>query len=229
VWSVFLLALVAGLSARAAEVTVNVSQSSPNLAFARYIASQQRRDAFGQSGPVGVLIEASLPELYKSAALVAVRRGSERTGMQLVNMAGDPTVAEEVIYRCLVLRRHIDAQPPAAIAITPANYKFHLAGEVKAGSTSAYIYEIAPKKNRPGLVGHLWVDADTGQEVMLSGRLMDMPAKGYRIDVVRDTSLMNGVAYARVTHIGFGLPLLGRAEAVITEVVPNEDMNLRRE
>jgi len=48
---------------------------------------------------------------------------------------------------------------------------------------------------------------------------MDLPVSGGRVDVVRDTRLMNGSACARVTHVGFTVPLLGRAEVVITEIV----------
>jgi hypothetical protein len=36
---------------------------------------------------------------------------------------------------------------------------------------------------------------------------MDLPASGGRIDI------------PRVTHVGFTVPLLGRAEVVITEIV----------
>ena len=66
--------------------------------------------------------------------------------------------------------------------------------------------------------GKIWMDAGTGDEVMLSGHLMDLPASGGRVDVVRDTKLMNG-SFVRVTHLGFTVHLLGRAEVVITEIV----------
>jgi hypothetical protein len=63
------------------------------------------------------------------------------------------------------------------------------------------------------------MDAETGDEVMLSGHLMDLPTSGGRVDVVRNTELINGSAFARVTHVSFTVPLLGRAEVVITERV----------
>jgi hypothetical protein len=68
------------------------------------------------------------------------------------------------------------------------------------------------------------MDAETGGEVMLSGHLMDLPASGGRVDVVRDTKWMNGSAFARVTHVGFTVPLIGRAEVVITEIVLTPEM-----
>ena len=222
IWTVFLLIVSIGPSARAADVSVPVSDPSRELAFARYTTSHVQRDPFKQSGPVGVFIEASLPELYKSAALVAVRKQGEdkRSELHVLQIAGDGTVADEVIERYFALRQEVDILPLSSVAITPSNYKFHYAGEVKTGGAAAYVYDITPKKNRPGLLlGKIWMDAETGDEVMLSGHLMDLPASGGRVDIVRDTKLMNGSAFARVTHVGFTVPLLGRAEVVITEIV----------
>jgi hypothetical protein len=221
VWTVFLLIVSFGPLAQAADVSVLMSDPSRALAFARYTTSHAERDPFKQSGPIGVLIEASLPELYKSAALVAFRGQGEdrRSELHVLQIAGDGTVADEVIERYFALRQ-VDILPLSSVAITPSNYKFHYAGEVKTGGAAAYVYDITPKKNRPGLLlGKIWMDAGTGDEVMLSGHLMDLPANGGRVDVVRDTKLMNGSALARVTHVGFTVPLLGRAEVVITEMV----------
>ena len=210
-----------GPSARAADVSVLMNDPSRELAFARYVTSHVERDPFKQSGPVGVFIEASLPELYKSAAMLAVRRQGEdkRSELEVLQIAGDGTVADEVIERYFALRQEVDILPRSSVAITPSNYKFHYSGEVRTGGAAAYVYDITPRKNRPGLLqGKIWMDAGTGDEVMLSGHLMDLPASGGRVDVVRDTKLMNG-SFARVTHVGFTVPLLGRAEVVITEIV----------
>ena len=62
------------------------------------------------------------------------------------------------------------------------------------------------------------MDSSTGNEVMLSGHMTDPTATNGRIEFVRDTKLMNGSAYARVTHVAFTIPLLGRAEVSVTEV-----------
>ena len=221
IWTVFLMIGSIGPAARAADVSGLMNVPSRELAFARYITSHVERDPFKQSAPVGVFIEASLPELYKSAAMLAVRRQGEdkRSELQVLQIAGDGTVADEVIERYFALRQEVDILPLSSVAITPSNYKFHYAGEVKTGGAAAYVYDITPRKNRPGLLqGKIWMDAGTGDEVMLSGYLMDLPASGDRVDVVRDTKLTNG-SFVRVTHLGFTVPLLGRAEVVITEIV----------
>ena len=221
-WAVFLLIVSIGPSARAADGSVPLSDPSRELAFARYATSHIERDPFKQSAPVGVFIEAALPGLYKSAALLAVRQQGEdkRSELQVLQIAGDGTVADEVIGRYFALRQEVDIVPLSSVAITPSNYRFHYAGEVRTGGAAAYVYDITPKKSRPGMLqGKIWMDARTGNEVMLSGRLIDLPANGGRVDVVRDTKVMNGFAWARVSHVSFTIPLLGRAEVVITEMV----------
>ena len=225
--SVLLLILCIRPNARAADVSIQVGGSARDLAFARYIAAYGQRHPFATAGPVGVFIEASLPDLYKSAALLAVRRQGENDGGQLdvLQIAGDGTVVEEVLERYFALRQQFDAQPLSSVAITPDNYKFRFAGEVKTGGGAAYVYDIAPKKNRRGLVaGQLWMDSETGREVVLSGHSTGISTAGGRFDVVRDTTLMNGSAFARVTHVSFAVPLLGRAEVVITEIVATPEV-----
>jgi hypothetical protein len=200
-----------------------------DVAFARYVTTQQHRDPLAEAGPVGVLIEASLPAFYKSAAVLGVHTTGERGRgeLQVLRVAGDGTVAEEVIDRYLALRRQIDDLPFSSIAVTPANYKFRFAGEVKTGASTAYIYEIAPKKNRPGMVvGQLWMDSRSGHEIMLAGYLLPMPSTGCRADIVRDTTLINGAVWGRATHLSFALPRLGRAELAITEAVLPQSMTL---
>jgi len=215
-----------GLNARAADLYILTHGSSEELAFARHIESQSQPDQFTRSGPVGILIEASLPELYKSAALIGVRtRAEQHTGFDILQIAGDGVVTEEVIGRYLALSRQVDALPRSLLAITPVNYKFRFTGEVKTGGSLAYVYDIVPRKKQPGLLkGQLWMDSGTGAEVMLAGHLIGGSGTGDLIELTRDTKLVNGCAFARVTHLAWSIPLLGRAEVVITETLLRPDM-----
>ena len=53
-------------------------QARPEIvAFARYVASLEQHHPFSGAGPVAVLIEASLPHLYKDAQLLAIRKMGE--------------------------------------------------------------------------------------------------------------------------------------------------------
>jgi hypothetical protein len=225
-----LLLLVFLLAGNArANGSLRVEPGSREMAFARYVTLQQQRDPLAQAGSVGVLIEASLPEWYKSATVVAVHTPGEgaRGELQVLRVVGDGTVAEEVIDRYLTLRRQIDDLPFPSIAVTPLNYKFRFAGEVKTGASTAYIYDITPKKSRPGMVvGQLWMDSRTGEEIMLAGHLVPTSSGCGRVNFVRETALMNGAVWTRGTHLSFALPRLGRAEVVITEAILPQSMTV---
>ena len=79
------------------------------------------------------------------------------------------------------------------------------------------MYDISPRKHRPGLFkGQIWIEAGTGAEVLISGRIADAPSVGGSVDFVRETKL-DGAGYARITHLSFTVPLLGRSELVVTE------------
>ena len=215
-WSALLLTLLMASHGRAAKLPIPSPYTSADVAFAKYVTLQGQRDPFANSQAVAIAIEASLPELYKSAAFVAIRKPGER--VQILQIAGDGTVLAEVLDRYFIVRERIDALPFESIAVTPSNYKFHFGGEVSTGSAAAYIYDVSPKKKGPGLVsGRLWMDSATGREVMLSGSLSDMPAAIGRVDFVRDTQMVEGAVVARVTHVKFAVPRLGRAEVVVTE------------
>lgn len=204
----------------AAEALVHAHPTPETSAFARYIAAVERRDTFAKSGPALISIEASLPGLYKEASLRALRAPDENghNNYAILGVDGDGTVVEEVIARYLMVQGEMEKRPGPSVAVTPANYKFHFAAEVRTGESSAYIYRIHPKKSRPGLFsGEVWIDSETGTEITLSGHVKKMFFTGIPTDVVRETKLQDGSAYARVTHLAFTLPQLGRAELVVTE------------
>lgn len=228
------LAILISLNARAAELFLRPHSSAQGLAFARYVASLERQDPFDQSRTVVVAIEASLPQLYKGAAVAAIRLRGEngRPIYSILGVGGDDVVLADVVDRYFKLEQELDRLPASSLAITPANYKFRSAGEVKTGGTNAYIYRLTPKKRRSGmLAGQLWMDSESGAEVMLIGRLSKLDSIGGAADVVRETKLVNGLPYTRVTHVAFTIPQLGRAELVITECLlgPPEDSGERPE
>jgi len=195
---------------------------SQSVAFARYLESTQLRNPFTESGPVAIVIEASLPRLYKQTRLLAIRQTgeSERGQYQVLRIDGDATVAEEVIVRYLKEQEEIDSLPVTSIAITPANYKFRYHGEVGSGAGLAYIFQISPKKKGAGLIqGQIWINAATGEAVLQTGRLVRTPvAFTGRIEVVRDTTLVNGSPCVRVTHVSMETRRAGHGELTITEI-----------
>ncbi|PWT97650.1 MAG: hypothetical protein C5B51_30980 [Terriglobia bacterium] len=214
------LLLLSALNARAAGVPGVTSGSSQSLAFARHIALLENGDAFEGAEPVAVSIEASLPGLYKEAALVAVRDHDEngRPKYHVLAVGGDGTVLTEVIGRYFGVEQQMDDIPASSVAVTPANYKFRFAGEVSTGGTPAYIYRITPKRGRRGLLsGHVWIDSRSGAELMVTGHLTTLSSMHGSVAVVRETKLRNGSPSARVSHVVFTVPNLGRSEVIVTE------------
>ena len=215
-------ALLTSLQAPAEDLCITPRASAQSLAFARYIASIHKRDPFTESGPVAVEIGASLPELYKESRLLAVRQNgeSERSEYRLLQIEGDATVAQEVIGHYLTVQAQMEDLPMSSVAITPANYKFRYLGEVGTGDTSVYVFQIVPKKKRPGLIqGKIWLDSVTGACVLEAGYLVKTPSPFTgRIELVRDTKLLAGHPYGRVTHVTVETRQAGRGELTITEV-----------
>jgi len=195
---------------------------SAALAFARYIASTQEADPLTDSGYVGLEIEATIPALYKTAKVLAVRgtSESERNVYQVLAAEGDAIVAQEIIARYFLMQDELDGLQSSSVTVTPENYKFRYKGAVGTGSSLAYVYEIRPRKKREGLIqGQLWIDSETGTAILETGRFVkSLASSPGNIDVVRNTELMEGDARVRVTHLTIETRYAGRGELTITEI-----------
>lgn len=201
------------------DLSVTLTPSPQSVAFARYLASLENRDPFTESGPVAISVQASAPDLYKESALLAIRRtgDNQRSEYLIAGIEGDAVVVEEVTVRYFKLQEEIENLPKSSVLITPENYKFRRRGEVKTGAGRAYVYNITPRKHRRGLFkGQIWIEADTGAELLVSGRFTDAPSKTESITFVRETQLDES-GYVRVTHVNFAVPLLGRSELIVAE------------
>jgi len=210
------------ISVISVNMPAETAPSSPEgAAFARYIASEQDHDGFLESGPVAVEIEASLPGLYKHAALLAVRQldDSERIRYGVLAVEGDGIVGQEVIAPYLIQRARLETLPGSALAVTPENYRFRYRGAIGTQHNLAYVYHITPKRKDEGLIeGQIWIDAATGAAVLKEGRFVKTPRlMGGKIELVGDTMLLNGHPVIRVTHVTIETPSLGRGELTITE------------
>jgi hypothetical protein len=195
-----------------------------SLAFARYIASLHQRDPFSESGPVSLVIEASLPGLGKKGRLVAVREtgDSERSEYKVLESDGDAAVTQEVIAPYLAEQKEIENRPLSSVIITPANYKFRFLRGATIDNTSTAIFRIEPKNKREGLIqGQLWIDSATGLAVMQAGYFVKTSSAGIRrIEMVRDTKLRDGFPISRITRIAIETRRAGRGYLTITECPP---------
>ena len=172
---VLFLAFLLAPAVRAADAPIVVSSAPAAMAFARYIAGLEGIRPWNLET---IEIEASLPKLKKEARLRAIRRllPIGRPQYQVLETDGDETVRQRVIVRYLTAEMQAAEIPASAVAITPANYRFHFKGVVSMGDRLSYIFQITPSKNREGLIkGELWLDGETGASVLMSGRLAKKP------------------------------------------------------
>ena len=202
-------------------VGVPTTVESPDLAavaLARYTASLSQIRPWSLET---MEIEASLPGREARGKLRAIRRLSPlgKLEYRVLEMAGDPTVRHQVIYRYLSADSQAVAVPQASVAITPANYKFHYHGAVENAGATAYSFLITPRRKREGLIkGQLWLDGQTGAVVRQTGYFVKSPSIFVkRITVTRETGLIDGLAVDRITHLSIDTRLVGRAELTIYE------------
>ena len=203
---------------QAADEPVADSTGGAAVAFARYIVGRKQETPWSLET---VEIDASLPKLGKHGRLRAIRRllPLGKPEYQVLEIAGDQTVRQQVIVRYLSAQVQAAAVPASSVAITLANYKFRYTGAVKTGGTTAYVFLITPRKKREGLIkGALWLDGETGAVVRQSGYLVKKPSIFVkRVDVTRETDFRDGSTGMRVTHLSVDTRLAGRAELVIRE------------
>ncbi len=194
------------------------SPTTADLALGRYLAQSPEARPWQTAA---VEIQAFIPKLAERAYLRAIRRllPSGRPQYQVLAIGGDRTVKQQVIARYISADGEAALLPSASVAITPANYRFRYRGSISTGNSLAYIFEITPRKKRAGLIrGQLWIDSASGLALRQTGYLVRRPSIFVRrLTLTRETSVRDGVAYARTTRLEIDTRLVGRTELTITE------------
>jgi hypothetical protein len=164
-----------------------------------------------------VNIDARLPKLEKQGRWRALRIVPKlgKITYKALGFSGDTTVKQEVIARYLSLEN--DGHDANAIAVTPANYRFQLKGRLTQGGRAIDILQLSPKKNRVGLFkGELWLDADSGMPVKMSGRWVKSPSVFVKkVEFVQEFALQNGVSLPSHIESTVDTRVVGRAELSI--------------
>ena len=214
---VLLLMAVVARPSLGAESTKPDASSAVVVTLQRFIAGQG-----GGGWPVeAVEIEAALPALKKTGRLRALRTAfpAGHPEYQVLEIAGDPTVRNQVIVRYISADEKSTEVPGGLVALTPANYKIQYAGTVRLDNRLAYAFRVVPRKKRVGLInGVLWLDAETGIALRETGYLAKNPSVFLkRINVTRENQLQNGTVTTRITHISAETRLVGRVQLVVVE------------
>jgi hypothetical protein len=188
------------------------------MALERFIANQ---DPYNRPSVETIEIEASLPKLNKSGRLRAIRRTlpARHPEYQVLEISGDSMVKHELIVRYLHADERAAEVSNESTAITPANYNFRYVGAVQLPDDLAYVFRIIPHKKRQGLInGLLWIDAQAGIAVRVSGYLVKNPSIFLkRVNVTRENHLRDGVVEARITHLLIDTRLVGSARLAVVE------------
>ena len=208
-----------------AERTAADAWPAASAVLQRFIASQEKVSGW----PLETIeIEASLPKLGKTGWLRAIRRvvPAGRPHYEVLEIAGDRTVKNQVIARYISATERGTALPASSVAITPTNYEIHYAGSVCVGGRPAYAFRIIPRKKREGLINAvLWLDSETGLAVRESGYLAKNPSVFLkRVNLTRENEFHNGTIEARITHILVETRLAGPAQLVIVERPTSDEL-----
>lgn len=191
--------------------------ASAVAALAQYAIQRQTAPPWALES---VNIEASLPKLAKHASLSAIRKivPAGDPVYEQVQPTGDRMVTREVIERYLTADRRTSETPTAAVAMTPANYKFAYQGSTTSGDQVLYRFRITPRKRRLGLLkGELWLN-HTGIAVRQVGYFVKQPSVLIRrMFVTRVLSVEGSDIKERVTQLSMETRVFGPVDLVITE------------
>jgi hypothetical protein len=91
---------------------------------------------------------------------------------------------------------------------------------------SLHLYDCSEEESASAIKGQVWIDAETGGEVMLTGHVRNASSIGGRAEVVRDIKVLDGFAYARFTHL-IVISQLGQCELTIQEHLSSPENDAR--
>lgn len=181
-----------------------------------YVAVSRAQQDRLEGASMEVDIVAEVPKLHKAGSLHALRRISRfgrRITYDALRFEGDRSIKSDVIARYLTAESEALKVEPAALAVTPANYKFKYKGRIEANGRQVYVFGVKPRRKKVGLyVGELWVDALTHLELREAGRLVKSPSMFVRkIEFVKDFRIESGVAIPARIVSSVDTALVGRA------------------
>lgn len=166
----------------------------------RYLSALETQRELLRNVTMQVDIDAQIPSLSKSGRLTALRRISKvgQVTYQVVSFMGDNMIKKDVIARYISAEVKSSTNGEAeSLAINAENYKFRYRGAYGEGDWRLHLFEVKPRKKRPGLFeGWVWVEDKTALPVRESGRFVKSPSVFLkRIEFLRDYRIRDGVAF----------------------------------
>ena len=185
----------------------------------RYVKAMQLQESRSQAVSMDVDMDADLPKLKKHGRFHAFRFIT-RVGQIFYDkrrFEGDGTTKKEVIGRYLQAEKDARSEYGAAVAVTPANYKFKYQGMTDYAGRPAYVFQVSPRTKRLGLYkGELWIDQQTDLPLRQWGQLVRNPSMFLKsVYFVRDYTICDGVSVPRRLISDVGTRLFGKAHLTI--------------
>lgn len=203
------------------------ARMSPELALAAYEQRLTRQSATLAGYTAHQVVEAALPDSAQSGRYELTRRYAAPRSLQFKSLgfAGDGFVKGNVIHRLLQSEvEHVEKDKGRETAISPENYKFAYKGLEELEGAPVYVFEVKPRKKRPGLFkGRIYLDVYNGSLRRAQGRLVKSPSFFVRkVEFVRDYVDVGGFVLPARLHSEAQVRLVGRAivDIAITEYQP---------
>jgi len=185
----------------------------------RYLSAVEAQQSRAGDWAMEVQIDASIPRLKKSGTMRAWRFMS-RVGQityRVLRFEGDNTVKKDVIARYLAAEQEARKQYSAAMAISPANYRFKYKGTADYAGRKAHVFQVTPRQKRLGLFkGELWIDAETCLPLREWGEMVKNPSVFLRnVYFVRYYYIEDGAALPRRILSDVSTRLVGKVQLTI--------------
>jgi hypothetical protein len=206
------------LSALSIAAAADQPPLAPDAIVQNYCAAQEQAHT-AQASRMDVDIQASLPGLKKQGRLHGLRKITVlgRITYAKLIFEGDNTVKNQVIERYLTAEAEAQQDQPAALAVTPANYKFQYKGQNQVDGRAIHIFQVTPKHKLQGLFkGEVWIDAATYLPIQESGYLIKSPSIFVKkVAFIRKFEIRDGVAVPRQVQSTVDTRLFGKAELTV--------------
>jgi hypothetical protein len=185
----------------------------------RYVKAIQLQESRAQAVSMDVDMDADLPKLKKHGRFHAFRFIT-RLGQIFYDkrrFEGDSTIKKEVIGRYLQAERDAKSEYGAAVAVTPANYRFKYKGMTDYAGRPAYVFQVSPRQKQLGLYrGEIWIDKETDLPLRQWGELVRNPSMFLKsVYFVRDYTICDGVSVPRRLISDVGTRLFGKAHLTV--------------
>lgn len=194
---------------------------APELALATFEQRLERQPLALAGYSATQVIDADLPDTRQKGEWELQRRfvAPKTLEFKPLKFIGDSFVKTNVIARLLKSEvDHVENDNPGSTALTARNYKFKYKGVDELGGRPAHVFEVKPRKKRPGLIkGKIYLDVRSGALLRVAGEMVKSPSFFVKkLEFVQDYADFGGFTFPVRTRSTAKTRIVGRAVVEIT-------------